>query len=372
MIRNPFLISGYISPEFFCDREEETAKMLTAVRNGSNLTLMSPRRMGKTGLIRHAFYKAAKEKDFIPVYVDILATASLKEFTETFGKAVLTSLGKTEAKMKKILRSLSALRLKLTFDRLTGEPALSFEVHNTREAEQSLDSVFRYMGERSERIVIAIDEFQQVTTYEKKNVEALLRTYLQGINNVSLVFSGSRRHVLNEMFSSPGRPLYNLTEMMEIGPIDKVRYADFIRERFVKGKHNISEEALSRIMEITGLHTYYVQYFCNRLYGDYRHIDVVQADNTLPSILKENETVYANYLNLITATQFRVLKAVALNEGVEYPTSGKFLSAYDLGAASTVSQAVKSLEDKEFIFKSGNSYRLNDVFLAKWIQYKSE
>ena len=371
MQQNPFIISGYVSPEYFCDREEETSRMLNAIKNGRHVTLFSPRRMGKTGLIRHLFFQAEKKKEFTAVYLDIMATTSLREFSEIFGKAVLTAIGKNEALRKKILKRLSALRLKLTIDHLTGEPALSLDVNNTREAEKSLDTIFRYLADQPYRIAIAIDEFQQITNYPEKNLEAILRTHLQTVNNVCVIFSGSRKHILTEIFSSPDRPFYNITEMMEIGGIIPEVYKIFIREKFRKGSISISGSALDRIIENTGLHTFYVQYFCNRLYSEYSNIDTGNIDHSLIKILRENEPVYANYLNLITTMQYRVLKAIALNDGIDNPLSKEFLSKYDLGAASSVSQAIKSLSDKEFVFFSKNRYRLNDVFLAQWIVYKT-
>jgi AAA+ ATPase superfamily predicted ATPase len=371
MKQNPFIISGYLSPEYFCDREEETARMLNAIENGRHITLFSPRRMGKTGLIRHLFYKAGKKNDFTPVYLDIMATTSLREFCEVFGKGVLTAIGKNEALMKKILKRLSALRLKLTIDHLTGEPALSLDVNNAREAEKSLDTIFRYIAVQPYRIAIAIDEFQQIMNYPEKNLDAILRTHLQTVNNVCIIFSGSRKHILTGIFSSPDRPFYNITEMMEIGEIDTDVYKVFIQEKFSKGSISISAPALERIIEITGLHTFYVQCFCNRLYSEHRKIETENVDRTLIAILSENEPVYASYLNLLTVTQYRVLKAIAQNGGIENPLSKEFISKYDLGAASTVSQAIKSLSDKEFVFFSKNSYRLNDVFLGQWIIYKT-
>jgi hypothetical protein len=372
MRQNPFIISGYISPEYFCDREEETARMLNAIKNGRHMTLFSPRRMGKTGLIRHLFYHAERKKEFIPVYVDIMATTCLREFSEIFGKAVLTALGKNEAVMKKILKRLSVLRLKLTIDHLTGEPALSLDVNNVREAEQSLETIFRYLADQPHRIAIAIDEFQQITNYPEKNLEAILRTHLQTVNNVCIIFSGSRKHILTDIFSTPDRPFYNITEMMEISSILPEIYRTFISDKFRKGSISISVPALDRIVEITSLHTFYVQYFCNRLYSEYRKIETDSINKVLLTIVRENEPIYTNYLNLLTTMQYRVLKAIALNDGIDNPTSKEFLSKYNLGAASSVSQAIKSLSDKEFVFFSKNKYRLNDVFLAQWIIYKTE
>ena len=160
--------------------------------------------------------------------------------------------------------------------------------------------------------------------------------------------------------------------MMEISGIEPEIYRTFISDKFRKGSISISAPALDRIVEITGLHTFYVQYFCNRLYSEYRKIEPDNINQVLFTIVRENEPVYANYLNLLTSMQYRVLKAIALNDGIDNPTSKEFLSKYDLGAASSVSQAVKSLSDKEFVFLSKKRYRLNDVFLAQWIIYKAE
>jgi uncharacterized protein len=239
-------------------------------------------------------------------------------------------------------------------------------VNNAREAEKSLDTIFRYLADQP-----AVDEFQQITNYPEKNLEAILCTHLQTVNNVSIIFSGSRKHILTEIFSSPDRPFYNITEMMEISNIIPDVYKAFIMDKFRKGSISISGPALDRLIDITSLHTFYVQYFCNRLYSEHKKIDNDDIDRSLITILKENEPVYASYLNLLTTMQYRVLKAIALNDGIDNPLSKEFISEYDLGAASSVSQAIKSLSDKEFVFFSKNRRRLNDVFLAQWIIYKT-
>jgi hypothetical protein len=159
---------------------------------------------------------------------------------------------------------------------------------------------------------------------------------------------------------------------MEITNIDPDVYKNFISEKFETGSRSISGKALENIHEITGMHTFYVQYLCNRLYSGFKKVDEAILNGMLLEIINENEPVYANYLRLLTPVQFRVLKAIALNGGVENPTSKEFLSAYNLGAASTVSQSVKSLTEKDFIFLSGRKLRLNDVFFSQWIKYKTE
>jgi uncharacterized protein len=372
MENNPFPVSSYISPEFFCDRENETESLLSAAINGRHLTMFSPRRIGKTALIKHAFYTGRKSKQFIPVYCDILATGSLKEFTESFGRSVLTALAMNDSGFKKILKTLAALRPKAGIDPITGEPYISLTVNNEQEAIDSLHTVFRYIQEQKKHFVIAIDEFQQITNYPEKNTEAVLRSFVQDTNNVSMVFSGSRKHILTGIFSTPDRPFYSSTQMMEISKIGNDRYKNFIIEKFRKHNIKTEESAIDLLLRLTSTHTFYVQYMCNRLFstGDMINDDAVRR--MLLRIINENEAIYAGYIAVLTPFQFRVLRAIGLNMGVQNPTSGEFVSRYELGATSSVSVAIKSLGDKEFIDFIDSQYVLNDRFFDAWIRYRAD
>ena len=371
MKKNPFLISGYISPDYFCDRDKETTIVIDAIRNERHLTIFSPRRIGKTGLIKHVFYSGRNKKYFIPVYADILATGSLKEFTESFGRSVLSVLAVNEPAIKKILKGLAAIRPKAGIDPVSGEPYISLIVSGEKEAAESLEVIFRYLHTRKEHFAIAIDEFQQVASYPEKNVEAVLRTHIQQTSNVSMIFSGSRRHILTGIFSSPDRPFYNSTQMMEIGKIDRETYKSFIADRFGINGIKAESQAIDLILDITATHTFYVQYLCNRLFGEGIKITMEAVNRMLIKIITENEAVYANYITLLTPLQFKILKAIAVSGGVQYPTSANFLSLNNLGAASSVSLAIKSLMEKEFIDMADGRYTLNDLFFNIWLRYRA-
>jgi len=370
MKSNPFLISGYISPDYFCDRQSETEMVLEAIRNGRHITIFSPRRLGKTGLIKHVFYIGGQKKYFTPVYVDILATSSLKEFTESFCRSVLTTIAKNESAVKKILKSLTSIRPKISIDPITGEPSVSITVSNDNEAANSLETVFRYLREQKGHFALAIDEFQQIADYPEKNVEAVLRTHIQQTSNASLIFSGSRKHILNGIFTTPDRPFFNSTQMMEIGKIPGEIYKSFIIDKFEENGIRINHEAVDFLLEITASHTFYVQYLCNRIFSSQEKIDKENINRMLIRIITENESVYANYINLLTPLQFRVLRAIAVNDGIQNPTSGEFISSYDLGAASSVSLVMKSLIEKEFIAMVDAKFVLNDLFFDWWLRFK--
>jgi len=371
MKNNPFIISGYISPDYFCDRERETDMIMEAARNGRHLTIYSPRRIGKTGLIRHVFYLGKQNKYFIPVYTDVLATSSLGDFTESLGRSVLSALAVNDSAVKKILKKLAQIRPKFSIDPVTAEPAVTITVSNEKEAASSLESVFLFLREQKYHFVIAVDEFQQVAAYPEKNVEAVLRTHIQQVSNASLIFSGSRKHILTDIFSSPDRPFYNSTQMMEIDRIPTDIYKSFIIEKFQKGRIKIETSAADTILAGTENHTFYVQYLCNRLFSNETNITVEAVRRMLLKIIMENEAIYASYINLITPLHFRLLKAIAVNGGIRNPTSSEFLSSFELGAASSVSLAIKSLMDKEFIDLNNGEYRLSDIFFNLWLKYRA-
>ncbi|MDF1576729.1 MAG: ATP-binding protein [Bacteroidales bacterium] len=365
---NPFLLSGYISHEYFCDRELETNRLINAIENQRNITLISSRRMGKTGLIMHVFDYISKNSSYVPIYFDIMGTTGFGEFAEVFSNALLQTISKTESAWKGFLRKLSALRPSLGFDSLTGEPRISLDIRNEQELDLTLDLVFSLIAQKKKFFVFAIDEFQQIASYPEKNVEARLRAYVQKANNISFIFSGSRKHMLADMFSQPSRPFFNSTEMMFLEVIDRSAYFAFIRAHFSERGKTIDEEALNRIAQYTGLHTFYVQFLANRLFSSFKKTGVREVDQSIQTILHENEPIYANYINLLTITQYKTLRAIALEGVVENPTSGNFLARYRLGAASTVSQAVSSLTGKEFIHNDAGRLSVQDKFFAQWIR----
>lgn len=370
MKHNPFVLSGYKSPEYFCDRVLETKRLISSIENQRNITLISPRRIGKTGLLLHAINQLSKNKSLVPIYFDIMGTTSLNEFAEVFSNAVIRSISKSESAIKNLLKKLASLRPALSFDPLSGEPRISLDIRSDKEVSLSLDLLFSLVAGHRKSFVLAIDEFQQIASYPEKNVEAILRMHVQQANNICFIFSGSKKHMLSEMFSQPSRPFFSSTEMMFLDLIDRGEYFDFIRFHFSKRGKSIQEDALNSIAEYTGMHTFYVQFICNRLFSQFKNVSSNEVKQTMQHILNENQPVYASYLNLLTIIQYRILRAIALEGAVESPTAGAFLARHEIGAASTVSQAVESLSRKEFIHEESGRWSLQDKFFAQWIRSK--
>ena len=367
---NPFLLSGYFSPEFFCDRDKETERVIRAITNGRNITLFSIRRLGKTGLIEHVFNKLKSERKTHFFYLDILPTTNLNSFINLLASAVLGKLeSKPESFIKKIGEIFTGVRPVISLDPHTGMPTFQINIQSTEDADKSLQKIFSYLKKSGKKIVIAIDEFQQISNYPEKNVEAVLRTNIQRATGVNFIFSGSQKHILISIFSQYGKPFYQSTEMMQLERIPEIEYMEFIISKFGKGKKKISSSTVAKVLEICRLHTYYVQFLCNRLYGlKDRIITESLVKKTLDSILKENEAVYINFRNLLTDYQWKVLTAIAHEGSAKLITSKEFIAKHKLGTPSSVHTAMKSLLNKEMIYKEQDYYFIYDVFLERWLE----
>lgn len=365
---NPFVLTGYVSPEYFCDRQKETDKIISALLNGRNITLTSPRRMGKTGLIHHVFHNMQENNDVKCFYVDLYQTDSLELLVKKLADTILGSLDSTEDKIvKNVVSFFKMLRPVVTVDPMTGEPGFKVDVE-PGQGEYSLSEIFAYMEQSDYRCFVAFDEFQTIASYADKNVEALLRSHIQRLTNVNFIFSGSQRHVLENMFASASRPFYQSTQMMPLGTIDKSAYYAFSSDKMKYNRQSIDEESFDYLYTKLSSHTWYVHTLLNRLYeSGYGTIDKTTVDDIMAEILLENEGTFQTFLRLVTPIQAKVLYAIA-SEGTIKEIQGKsFLTKYQLGAASTVKTAVKSLAEKELLLDNNGEYQIYDRFFGLWL-----
>ena len=367
---NPFLLSGYVSPDYFCDRVQETGKLISALLNGRNITLVSPRRMGKTGLLRHAFHRIETEKIGKCFYVDLYQTDSFTSLVHKLASVVIGTLDTREEKvMKTISTVFKSLRPVFSIDPRTGEPSVSVDVQADF-AEKSLSEIFAYMENAKMKCFVAFDEFQKVAEYDdSSNVEALLRSYIQHLTHVQFVFSGSQRHVLENMFSSASRPFYQSTQMMSLGCINPDAYYAFAEEKLQKHGQLFSPESFHAAYNQLFGHTWYVQMLLNRLYETGTGmITDVEVENELQQIVSDNEATYQTFLRLVTPMQRKLLKAVAIEGEVSEIQSNAFLSRHHLGAPSTVKSAAKSLVEKELLLEENGSFSVYDRFFAFYLR----
>ena len=367
---NPFLLAGYNGPELFCDREAETSALVSALSNGRNVTLISPRRMGKTGLIHHAFNRIARtDKDCRCFYIDIFATQNLAEFVALFGKTVLGKLdGFSESAVRKLAGFFTSFMPRFSINPQTGAPEVTFDIR-AGEAERSLTEIFDYIAKSGRQCRIAIDEFQQILDYPDKGIEALLRSHTQFAPNVTFIFAGSEQHLMDTMFSSAKRPFYQSAQKISLREIPIEPYREFAAAKFAAGGRNLPATVFDRVYGMLSGHTWYVQLVLNILYSrNKKNCADADVDDAVEGILKEESATYKTYCGMLPAGQLRVLRAVAMEKTVTSPTGSAFISRHGLGATSSVKLALKALCEKALILKNDNGeYSVYDRFFGLWL-----
>lgn len=370
---NPFLISGYSGPDFFCDREDETARLNRYIRNKNHVTLFAMRRLGKTGLIQHVFDAYKSRKTVNCLYVDILGTRNLREFCNQLATAIYNHFPENRGTGKRILDFVKALRPVISYDELSGQPEVSFEAGETRRPEKTIQQLFEFLDKQQKRIVIAIDEFQQIIEYPEKNTEALLRTYMQSLKYTSFIFCGSNQKIMHEIFNSAKRPFFASCTGMHLDYIDEAKYADFIVRTFKSYKRAVDAESVAFILEWTLTHTYYTQYLCNHIFTtNARRINLDFVRSAAVEVLKINEPTYYQYRNLLTPQQWELLRAVASETRLYKAHSSQFIRKYGLGTSSMVTRGLQALIEKEMVYHNTSVekpyYEVYDKFLMRWLQ----
>lgn len=370
-IRNPFIINGYISPEYFCDREVETETLTSSLTNGRNMVVVSPRRMGKTGLIQHCFHQQGIKNEYYTFFIDIYATGSMKELVYILGKHIFNTLKPKGTKfVERFFSTISSLRPAFKLDSTTGEPVFDIGIGEIRQPELSLEEIFTYLEAADKPCMVAIDEFQQISRYPEKNVEAVLRTHIQKCTNTTFVFAGSQRHMMQNIFFSASRPFYQSAAFLSLDPIRPEAYLEFVRHHFKNGGKMIADECVLRIYSLFEGHTWYMQTLLNRLY-EYldkgEKMTISETEQILKQTIDTNSTVYQNMVAMLSERQKEVLFAIAKEGKAESVTSAEFIRRNGLHSASSTQSAIKQLLGKELITKTGNSYQVYDRFFGLWL-----
>lgn len=373
-MENPFVIKAYESKNLFCDRVEELQLMQRNCINHTDMTLISQRRMGKTGLILRLFDELKDVRpDIHTIYMDIFASRTIDDFIKLMAEAAMRSFQPKTSLGEKLLTFIKSLRPQLTFDNITGDPQLQIAYQTPHEKEYTLRGLFDFLDSQDEQIVIAIDEFQQIRDYPEQNMEALLRTYIQQTRNLTFIFCGSKKHIMSDIFANEKKPFYSSTTFVSLDKISEESYATFIRRLFNERQREITDEALQFILDWTRRHTYYTQQLCHTVFAnDSISITIDDVKKACEQIMKQGETVYLQYRQMLTDKQWNYLIAVAKRTSVSQITAAEFLDAYKIGSPSVSRRLADALVEKgllnDDISVMGTTYTVSDVFLSHWME----
>lgn len=370
IIENPFVTTGYAGAEYFCDREKETQDIIRYLTNGNNVALISPRRYGKSDLLRHCFAQESIANNYYTFIVDIYSTKTVAEMVAKLGSAILETLKpKGKKAWEKFLAILSSVRSGISFD-MNGQPSWTMSVGDIHAPIATLDEIFTYLEQADRPCLVAIDEFQQITKYGDPNIEAALRTHVQYCSNAHFVFSGSRRQLMGAMFTSPARPFYQSVTLYHLNRLPLERYSDFCVNHFKKHGKGLEKTVVSRLYNQFDGVTYYMQRVMNELFSQTAADSVcVESDvsKAVDEIIAVSSTIYEDLMYQLPEKQSRVLIAVAKEGCAENVTGGSFTKRHGLASPNSVKSAIPALIDKGLLTQDKGVYKVYDLFFAIWL-----
>jgi hypothetical protein len=378
---NPFVYGEIVSAAAFADREEERARLGADLAAGQKVFLISPRRYGKSSLVRHVMRTLARQK-ILTVEVTVAASSSYIGFLESYAQALLAA----DTPMSRLTRWVSEmLRTVKPEIRLDADPmgkakfALSFPaVRTARDAARLAADVFalpaRIAEARKQRLAIALDEFQAITAFNGGSVENALRAAVQEQRQVGYVFSGSEPSLMERMLG-PRRPFYKAGPVMRLEKINPADFSVFIESRF-QGSGIKPEAGLGdSIVDLAANVPYDVQRLAHETWDDVRAagrktatLDDLHA--TLTRLLGEQHTVFEESWQRLTLPQRAVLRALVIEEGREL-MSADVRTRHRLPVASTIQAALAALIRQDIITRDGTRYVTVDSLYREWVARKT-
>lgn len=369
LVDNPFVIGKYISDDYFCDREKETEFLYKQIVNGRNVAMLSPRRMGKTGLIYHLFGQKEVAQRYHVFFTDIYATQTIEEFVYSLSSAIY--VGQRKSLKKRFWDLVKSLRLAFRTDAVTGEPELSLSLGDIKEPEKTLDEIFEYLESADKPCIVAIDEFQQIGSYKGVRAEALLRTKIQQCRQTHFIFAGSKKHLMANMFNSPAKPFYQSVISIGINPLPKDAYVKFAISKFKEYGKEIEPELVGMVYDHFDGVTWFVQVIMNELFamtGQGETCKTAKFDAAFQNAVDVQAVNYEQILSNLSLKQKALVQAIAKEGTVTGITRSGFIKKYNLDSSSTVQSALRPLVNNDIVLQDGNAYRLYDYFFASWLK----
>lgn len=369
LVDNPFVIGKYISDDYFCDREKETEFLYKQIVNGRNVAMLSPRRMGKTGLIYHLFGQKEVAQRYHVFFTDIYATQTIEEFVYSLSSAIY--VGQRKSLKKRFWDLVKSLRLAFRTDAVTGEPELSLSLGDIKEPEKTLDEIFEYLESADKPCIVAIDEFQQIGSYKGVRAEALLRTRIQQCRQTHFIFAGSKKHLMANMFNSPAKPFYQSVISIGINPLPKDAYVKFAISKFKEYGKEVEPELVGMVYDHFDGVTWFVQVIMNELFamtGQGETCKTAKFDAAFQNAVDVQAVNYEQILSNLSLKQKALVQAIAKEGTVTGITRSGFIKKYNLDSSSTVQSALRPLVNNDIVLQDGNAYRLYDYFFASWLK----
>ncbi|MBP5560240.1 MAG: ATP-binding protein [Muribaculaceae bacterium] len=370
MTNSPFQYGSLAEKENFIDRVEDRALLKQLLMNGIHVMLISPRRWGKSSLVKVATDELVAENKNVRVcHIDAFSISSETEFYRTFASKVMScAASKFEKGLKEMKNFLNAAVPQLVLKDDVTE-FLTFDIRFKPQEQEKLEILQlpeKIAASKGLRIIVCIDEFQQLARIPQyADMEGKMRSVWQRQHHVSYCFYGSKRHMMTDIFNDSSKPFYRFGQVIWLKKIEAKYWIDFIVEAFRKTGKSISPLLAQRVCDITKCHSWYVQQFCFFIWNATEHEvseQIFQA--ALQRLIDTNAPMFQNDMDQLTSSQKAMLHAV--NEGVKQLSSADAKQLYDLGNANTIARNKRILQDRDIIEIEGETFVFVDPIFQIW------
>lgn len=372
-MENPFIFGRAAEGPYFTDRKEDARRLESNLTHGIHTILISPRRWGKTSLVKKVIAHVDR-KDIRFVFVDIFRCKSEQDFMRTYANSVIKQ---TSTKMEEWVETakefLSNISPKFSF---SSDPMNDFSVSfDWNPREDSADSILvlpqRIAENKGIHLVICIDEFQQIAEFsDSVTFQKRLRSVWQHQQNVTYCMFGSKKHLMEKMFSDKSLPFYKFGDMIFLKKIPTEEWVPFICDNFRKTGKTISEQQASRICELTENLSSYVQHLSWLVW--YKSDNCVQdadIDAAINDLLEQNKVFFQREVEQLTELQLNFMMALA--DGVSNGFSRKeIIQKYGLEGTANVQSIKKALIKKDLIYTEGSDLVFDDSLFKLWLLHQ--
>jgi uncharacterized protein len=376
-VQNPFVYGEVVPVESFVDREVELDRLVEDLAAGQKVFLISPRRYGKSSLVRQAL-AALTRRSALTVEVTVSSYSSYLSFLEGYARALAGVETRWERARSWLTTVITSTRPEVRYEPESTGPgrlAVAFPlVHTERDVNRLANEVFALPGrlatERKRAVVVALDEFQAIEAFNGGSVEHALRAAAQHQRRVGYVFAGSEPSLMEKMIG-PKRPFYKAGPVMRLEKIPADVFATFLESRFAKSGLRAEPGLGAAIVDLAGNLPYDVQRLAHETWDDIRNAGGRRAtlDNlhaTLARLLSEQETLFEAVWQRLTLAQRGVLRAVVLQDGREL-LSADTRARHRLGGPSSVQTSLTALTKQDLLLKEGPKYVVVDSLLREWV-----
>jgi hypothetical protein len=374
---NPFVYGEVVPDDAFVDRDAELDRLVSDLGNGQKVFLISPRRYGKSSLIRQAL-DALRRRGALTIDVTVSSYSSYLAFLEGYARAIAAVESKWDRARTWLTEALGSTRPEIRYepkDTGLGRFSVAFpQITTARDLNRLANDVFALPGklaaDRKRTVVIALDEFQAIDSFNGGSVEHALRAAAQHQRQVGYVFAGSEPSLMEKMIG-PRRPFYKAGPVMRLEKISPTVFGDFIERRFKKTGINPEPGVADAILDLASNLPYDVQRLAHETWDDVRakgarKVTLEDLHATLARLLSEQETIFEALWQRLTLQQRATLRAVVLQGGREIH-SADARSRHRLGGPSSIQAALAALAKQDVLLKEGPRYVVVDSLLREWV-----